>query len=65
MNANNHQQTLGVVAVAVKAVMKFMSTGQVGWVCFEIWDGLNQVGGGQVLREWNGPQGCGGVAILC
>lgn len=62
INANNHQQTLGVVQAAVKGVMVFMDAGQVGWASFEIWDGDNQVGGGRVYREWEGAFS-GGVKV--
>ena len=58
VNQNNHQQTLGVVGGAIKAVTNFMTTaGQFGWASFEIYDGVNQVGIGRLFREWEGPEG--------
>ena len=56
INSNNHQQTYNVALAAVKAVQAFMaSSGQFGFASFLIYDGTNQVGGGQVSRQWYGP----------
>lgn len=56
INQNNHQQTLSVVAAAIKAVAMFMrGSGEYGWVTFDIMDGMNQVGSGQLMRAWEGP----------
>lgn len=48
-NANNHQQTWGVLAGAIMALSSFMeSYGSFGYAHFEIFDGGNQVGSGSV-----------------
>ena len=64
INQNNHQQTLGVVASAIKAMLFFFArAGESGWVLFEIYDGRNLVGGGRVLREWEGPDSSGWLGV--
>ena len=56
INSNNHQQTYNVALAAIKAVQAFMaSSGQFGFANFQIYDGENQVGVGQVSRQWYGP----------
>ena len=46
-NANNHQQTYGVVAGAIIALSEFMNAyGAYGYAHFQIFDGGNQVGTG-------------------
>lgn len=48
-NANNHQQTWGVLAGAVMALASFMDAyGSFGYAHFQIFDGGNQVGSGSV-----------------
>ena len=48
-NANNHQQTWGVLAGAIMALASFMdSYGEFGYANFQIFDGGNQVGEGSV-----------------
>ena len=48
-NANNHQTTWGVLGAAVSAVGQWMlNTNGTGTVSFEIVDGTNEVGMGQV-----------------
>lgn len=48
-NANNHQQTWGVLAGAIMALTSFMDAyGEFGYAHFEIFDGVNQVGSGSV-----------------
>ena len=44
VNANNHQQTWGVLGAAINALEDFMVKKKTfGTVAFEIWDGGNQV----------------------
>lgn len=48
-NANNHQQTYGVVGAAISALRDFMDKFEYAAVDFEVWDGGNQVGEGQIV----------------
>lgn len=46
-NANNHQQTWGVMGIAIEAFTQYViKHGTYGAVSFEIYDGENQVGQG-------------------
>lgn len=48
-NANNHQQTWGVMGIAIEAFAQYMIThGTYGAVSFGIYDGPNKVGQGAV-----------------
>ena len=47
-NANNHQTTWSVLARALAAVMDFMRRHEWGSTTFQIFDGVNQVGEGQI-----------------
>lgn len=47
ININNHQQTYGVVMVALRALLDFMGAHhEFGMATFKIYDGNNQVGQG-------------------
>ena len=50
MNANNHQQTWGVLGAALDAVGLFMrqNGGGAGTAIFSIFDGTNMVGTGSI-----------------
>ena len=50
MNANNHQTTWGVLGAAVNALLGWVDGGAGGGAAayFEIWDGVNEVGVGQM-----------------
>ena len=45
-NANNHQQTYGVLGAALNALNNYMFTEQIGTCTFSIYDGENMVGTG-------------------
>ena len=48
-NANNHQQTWGVLASAITALVDLMHAyGEFGYAQFQIFDGGNQVGQGSL-----------------
>lgn len=47
-NSNNHQQTYGVLAAAIDALMDYMSRNYYGSASFHIYDGVNEVGLGKV-----------------
>ena len=48
-NADNHQQTWGVVGAAIEALAQYMITHAIyGWATFRIFDGQNQVGHGSL-----------------
>lgn len=48
-NKNNHQTTWGVLAMAVTALLNYMTAKDLyGAVTFFIYDGMNQVGAGQI-----------------
>lgn len=49
-NANNHQQTWGVLAAALEALLEFMRQNQMvaGAAIFSIFDGRNLVGLGSI-----------------
>lgn len=50
-SSNNHQTTWGVLGAAVTALFNYMTAGNIyGAVGFRIYDGLNEVGGGQIGR---------------
>lgn len=48
-NANNHQTTWGVLRAAILAVADYMESRGYGEAIFNIYDGTNQVGAGQVI----------------
>ncbi|KAA6413311.1 MAG: hypothetical protein FRX48_03055 [Lasallia pustulata] len=49
-NANNHQQTYGVVGAAISALRDFMGKYEYCAVDFEVWDGGIQVGEGRLAN---------------
>ena len=48
-NANNHQLTLGVINSALTALWDWMEHHEVATCTFDIFDGVNQVGTGEVV----------------
>lgn len=51
MNTNNHQQTYGVLAAAISALVNYMTENTFGQVTFSIFDGANEVGKGSITSS--------------
>ena len=49
LDANNHQQTYGVVGAAISVLRYYMERNGYCVASFDIFDGENQVGAGQIL----------------
>lgn len=48
-NNNNHQTTYGVLGVVIHALQRWMASNEYMAVYFDIYDGTNQVGSGELL----------------
>lgn len=48
-NNNNHQTTYGVLGVVIQALQWWMAANEFMAVTFDIYDGTNQVGSGEVV----------------